>query len=384
MTAISNYNRGTKYLLANNYAKALQFLKREEGDFKEKYLNIGNAYRGLGDLEKAAEYYIIANREDIPLSSGVYSEFYPTALNNLGMYYYAIGDDSTAITLYTKALELEPLYYEAIWNYGNALLRSDINSALGWKMYEYRFKRASGAVRIDTSLPRWDGLSSGDSICVLTEQGLGDKIMFGRYLKLLKEKFATVNVQCHPSLDCFYSDYNIVRSAVGSCSIPICSLAGIFGLVSERYLEGKFTPHDFGSGKHIGVVWSGSTTHANNHNRSCPSHYFSNLSDLGTLHSLNPGSGNVRNVHALNSASWADTASFLLGLDLVVSVDTSIVHLAGSLGVPCLMLQPLKETDFRWGHGDKSVWYDSVKIIKNPNSWDAVFKEVRNEIAQGN
>lgn len=383
------YNRGTKYLEKNNYVKALQFLKREPLNFKEKFLNMGNCYRGLNNVPKAVEYYLLANDSAVAFADGSYSAEYTLALNNLGMICYAENDDQTALELYSRALAIDPLYYEALWNYSNAYLRTgfsgvSINWSKGWSMYEYRFKRASGAVVVEKFLPRWDGSSSGTTIVVLTEQGLGDKIQFGRYIHLLREKFSRVVVQCHPTLDCIFSDFEICRTSEGfnGVCVPLCSLAGIFW---ERHppatwLVNKFKALELNETKNIGVVWSGSTTHANNLNRSCPSSYFSGLSNFGRLYSLNPSAGPGKNIEKYTGKSWSDTAALCLALDVVVTVDTSIVHLCGSLNVPCIMIQPLRETDFRWGNlPGKTItnyWYPSVTVVNNPGSWDTTFDTV--------
>jgi hypothetical protein len=218
----------------------------------------------------------------------------------------------------------------------------------------------------------------------LTEQGLGDKIMFGRYIALLRQYFKRIVVQCHESLDCFYNDYEICRTVAESgCDvcIPICSLAKPFGMVSENWLKGKFKKAGVtGERLKIGVVWSGSTTHSNNRNRSCNSRYFSDLHKYGDLYSLNPAASAAKNVTKLRLDSWTATASYVLAMDVSVSVDTSIVHLAGSLGVPTIMVQPLMETDFRWGSGEETAWYQSVSIVPNRNNWDEVFAVVRKKL----
>lgn len=371
------FNRGTKYLHSGNYLKALSFFKKETREFKELYLNMGNCYKLLDNHSKAADYYLLAASDSVCFANGSYGP-YPLALNNLGLMCYTLGDDVLAMEMYSTALVIDPLYGEAIWNYGNACLRSS-NCVEGWDHYEYRFKRGAGSVRIDTSLPTWDGQSCGDSIVVLTEQGLGDKIMFGRYLHLLRAFFKEVVIVCHESLDCVYSDYKCVRSSIGyKLSIPICSLARIFGVLENRWLDGKFSPSAISG---IGVCWNGSATHANNRNRSCSSNYFSALADIDRLYSLSPDCLAAKNITALRPKTWSETCSYLLGLKLVVSVDTSIVHMAGTLGVPCIMIQPLHETDFRWGmpravYYGNNPWYASVAVVPN-TGWDNSFKTVR-------
>lgn len=388
------YNKATKYLYNHKFEKALAFFKKEPLEFKEKYLNMGNCYRHLDDDANALKHYLLAAREDIPFSNGKRGQ-YDMAYNNLGLLCYAQGKDDEAIAFYRAALSLNPMYCDAIWNHGNALLRKYFSSdkpdamdwKLGWEMYEYRFKRESGAVVVDGCVPRWDGVSRGSSIVVLSEQGFGDKIMFGRYIHKLYDYFDTVYVQCHESLDVFFNDFTICRSVPvdAQYSIPICSLAGHFGLISEKWLEGKFSAREFSKDRlNIGVVWSGSRTHANDRNRSCSSNYFSRLADLGRLYSITPDAMAAREVCGIGSKDWSQTASTLLGLDLVVSVDTSIVHLCGTLGVPCIMIQPLKETDFRWGLGHTDTpWYSSVVVLENPG-WEKAIDNVRKIIKEHN
>ena len=384
---MQNYNRATKYLEKGNPEKALQFYKRQvkEYGFKECYLNMGNSYRLLGNDPEAIKCYIKAAANDTPFSDNTFGA-YDNALGNLGLLQYTYGNDDAAIAYYTAALEKNPLHFDSIWNYANALLRKhcsleEVDTVSAWKMYEYRFKRAN-ATRIDKSIERWDGVSHGRSIVVLAEQGQGDKFMFGRYLHKLQEYFPEIWVQCPVEMEAVFSEYFTCQEIPDvECSIPICSLAGIFGTSDDAWLVGKFGTRKFaGDRLKIGIEWAGSETHSNNKYRSVLPVYFLDLLEFGDLYSIRPGAEAVRGVTALNSNSWAESAEIVNGLDLVISVDTSIVHLCGSLGRECWMLQPLKETDFRWGNnsmGEKNIWYDSVRVIRNPGSWASVFAEVR-------
>ena len=383
----SMYNRGTKYLNKNNYAKALQFYKKESLSFEELHLNMGNCYRGLGDLSTAINCYLKANDPHTPMADGSSRPMYTLALNNLGLSSYMLGDDATALSCYTRALELDPLYYECLWNYSNAYLRSGFSGASidwdkAWDMYAYRFKRPNGAVRITTGVPIWDGVSCGDSIVVMAEQGLGDKIMFSRYIPFLAEYFDEIIIECTADLEVFYPSYKCVRSALGAApvGIPVCSLARYF---YNKHPSGEWIPKDEKLittpmlHPKIGVVWSGSPTHANNHNRSCLGSYMSDLGDLGTLYSLNPSERPLRGVVPMSTSSWASTIALVKSLSLVITVDTSIVHLCGSMGVPTIMIHPLMETDFRWGNNSgPNYWYPSVHVINN-SGWDAAFVKVR-------
>ena len=382
MFDIVAYNRGTKYLNANKPLKAISFYKRA-GSFKERHVNEGNCWRLLGNLDKAFSCYHLSNSNSIPYSNGSYSSDYPLALNNMGMLAYGSGDYDTATLLYKQALATDPLYYEALWNLSHSMLRAGFNGAdidfnVAWRLYEYRFKRAK-PVGLSNSLPMWDMVSSGECIVVLAEQGLGDKIMFGRYIHLLRGYFKRVVVQCHPSLDCIFDDFEICRDTEGfgsdAVAIPICSLALKFYKDKPRgdWLLGKFTGKKL-DGKNVGVVWSGSTTHSNDSNRSCPSKYFSRFASLGTLWSLNPAANAVTFARKANGSSWSDTATLCLGLDYVITVDTSIVHLCGSLGVRCILIQPIFEKDFRWGDGDSTEWYSSVEMVSGRNWEESILK----------
>ena len=187
-----NALRGLKYYNSKNYKKALQCFKQCVTT-REVLLNMGNCYRELDLDSRALECYV--------RSANLSPEPYPLALNNIGLMDYSSGDSHSAMTFYRAALTQDPLYMDAIWNYSCALLKST-NCQEGWQHYEYRFKREHNAVKITQTLETWDGKTRGNSILVLAEQGLGDKIMFGRYLRCLERYFTHVVVLCHPSLNC--------------------------------------------------------------------------------------------------------------------------------------------------------------------------------------
>lgn len=365
--------RGLKYLNAKNYKKALACFRKCEPN-QEILLNMGTCYKELDQDNKAMECYLRSNN--------LGSSNYPLALNNIGLLEYSSGNSEAAMEFYKAALLADPLYMSAIWNYSCALLRST-NCRDGWQHYEYRFKRETLAVKLPQGIPRWDGRLQGKSILVVAEQGLGDKIMFSRYLKCLEEYFTEITILCHPSLNCLYKYPCVTSPENFNLMVPLCSLAGIFGILAPNWLDNQFSAHKFSSSFNIGVCWNGSPTHANDSNRSCYSSYFSKLNVFGSLYSLSPSAMAAKDVVALCPKTWAETASYLLGLDLLVTVDTSLVHLAGTLGVPTIMVQPRKNTDFRWGDNRQpNVWYPSVTVVDNPNNWDKTFARVHEKIKE--
>ena len=374
---MSNYFvSGHRALSVGNGSKAVSMFKKflKETPCKEGYLNLGNAYRLVEDEVSAVDCYLKAASGDIAFASGKYGDF-DLALNNLGLVAYTAGKNEEAITFFKSALTVNPLFGEAIWNISCAKLK-DTNCADGWVEHEYRFTRGESSVKIMRGLPIWNGVSSGNSITVQMEQGFGDKIQFARYIGYLRPFFKEIYVMCHPSLDIFFPGYPCVRALTGECTIPAVSLARIFGIVSpnmELEIEKVNRP-----GFNIACCWAGSPTHANDKYRSCPVGYMSSLSGLGNLFSISPSGIGGKNITGLRTSSWSETVSLLKGMQLVVSVDTSIVHLAGSLGIPCLMIQPRRCSDFRWGMpGDTNVWYDSVAIVDNAGTWDSTFNNVR-------
>jgi hypothetical protein len=302
------------------------------------------------------------------------------ALTNIGLLMYAYGDDIKAQEYYQKALQADPLHYDAIWNYSSSLLRQcsagqSQEWSTAWKMYEYRFKR-SQPTKCNRHLPLWDG-SIVDSICVLAEQGIGDKIQFGRYISLLKDYCDKIYVECHESLDVFFSDYECVRVPTGSYGIPLCSLPGRFvNIPSEKYL-----PFTWTGGEKTAVCWWGSPTHANNKYRSCSPHYFKDLAESTGLEMVaitnDPKLLVPKNIEKRVVSNWTECVAKLNMCKQLISVDTSLVHLAGSLGIPTIMLQPYKETDFRWGYGGSNMWYNSVFVVENNQNWDLAFKKVK-------
>lgn len=384
------YNKGVGYLERGRYEKALQFFRKETILCKELYLNMGSCYKYLGSDRKAYECYLKAADHTVPFSDSTYGP-YDLALNNLGLMNYMVENDDKAISYYLKALDLNPSFHSCRWHLGISEYRKWLSGDISCREsavinYDFRFYQTNNYTTIDSTLPRWDGVSSGTSIVVLSEQGLGDKFQWLRYVKLLERYFDKVWVQIPETLHSLYSEYNVVTKVSDTdavCCVPMCSLTRYFEVDSapHNYLSGV-VPHDFvDTNFRIGIVNSGSSSHINDYNRSCSIHHFLGLMGPGiTLYNLVPGAKAVKGITNLNPASWDETASYLKGLDLVISVDTSVVHLAGTLDVPTWVLMPKKDSDFRWGDstcGTNNAWYPTVKVFRNPDNWDVVFSVVK-------
>lgn len=393
------YNRATALLNKNNWKKAIPILLKclAEFKFKEAYINLGNCYKLANEHPKMLAAYKNAIDPDVPCLDGADVVLITSqALSNIGLAYYSYGDEPKAIQYLVKAIKLDPEMWSAWWNLSIANLRLASSGDLdrfsrGWEMYSSRFLKEP-PVKLKNNkigLAYWDCISGGSSIIVLAEQGIGDNIMWGRYLSELDKLFDKVYVQCDPSLNALFPGYTCVRDATeceAMIAYPMCSLAKVFnnGIpIAGDWLRGKFGAREFPTDKYnIGIVWAGSSTHVNDANRSVSIGRFSRLSKFANLYSLSPGFKSTKYVKSLDIESWTDTAECINGLDLIIGVDTSVIHLAGSLGAETWVLQPKFETDFRWGKGDKSVWYDSVNVFQNPTGWEDLFELVETTLKE--
>jgi hypothetical protein len=386
------FQKGLKYLSNNKAEKALACFKKCT-ETKEVLTNMGTCYRLLGNDEKAQNLYIRALNKNVPFLDNSFADSYPVALNNLSLIAYTYEDDELAAKLLLNALEQDPLYYDAIWNLANTRLRqyfsgkySDLKTC--WELYDYRFKRANpvGLKNTKKDLIMWDGRPV-DKIVVLAEQGFGDQMMFGRYLhKLPADK---VYVQCHPRARALFGDIYECVNDPADCDaeygVPFCSLGKFFyeDIPSLEWLSDKYISKLKDGKMDVGVTWSGSHTHVNNKYRSTTPNYFRGLADICNLYTLNPTEAGTAGFTALRSGGWHESLEELSKLDLVITVDTSIAHLCGSVGMPCWVLMGLKNNDFRWGDsscGFDNKWYKSVRVFRNNGSWSDVFTEVRNEL----
>lgn len=392
---IRQYNIATTYLNKKKFDRAISEYKKllKIFEFKEAYLNIGNAYKFSGLDRMSFESYTRALSPDVPyLDKKAHGE-YTLALNNLGLYHFMYDKLDTAISLYDRALAINPEFWDAAWNKATAVLKQACDGRVdlfdeGWGLYRARFlKTPPVTFKNDRrDLVPWEG-EAGVHVIIMVEQGIGDALQWGRYLSHLATIVGKIDVQCDASLDVFFSGYNCVRmpsSSAATHAIALCDLAKFFNSgipVHGEWLRDRFVARSLPSSEklRVGIAWQGNTTHANDAYRSVPIHRFHALSKYCDLYALSPGFTSTRHVKSLDIKSWSDTASAVLGLDLVIAVDTSVVHLAGSLGVETWLLQPYKETDFRWGteaSGSSNMWYNSVRVFRNPQSWDHVFSAV--------
>jgi hypothetical protein len=263
------------------------------------------------------------------------------------------------------------------------LLRHEEYEA-GWQWFEARrYVSRNAAVAPALSLPEWTG-EPIRRLLVWREQGLGDEIQFARYVALLAQRGIAVTLLCRPALARLFRHVQAdVVPLAGSVNLPgpydAWSLLGSLPLrLGSPYeipapLHVSATPRAAGG---VGVMTTGSATHGNDANRSMPAEAAARLLSLPGAVSLQPEDTGARD--------FQDTADIIAGLDFVVSVDTSVAHLAGSMGKPTFVLLPAVRPDWRWLRDrDDSPWYPSVRVLRQaqPGDWNGLIDRVAAEIA---
>ena len=368
------------------------------------YTNLGNVLRGLGQYKAAAA----SHRRAVELTPDN-----ADALYNLGLALRETGQTDEALDCFAKTLELNPDHPGCHWDRSLTLLqKGDLKE--GFEEYEWRWKLDGNPPR-DYSQPEWDGADLGSKTILLhQEQGFGDMIQFVRYIPLVKKRGGTIIVEAQPQLSRLFSTIEGVGQVVNTGAAtprfdvyaPMMSLARIFATTQETvpatvpYLSAPDAfagqlPATLSPQLTVGIAWAGSATHQNNARRSCPFNFFTELMGLAdvALYSLQTGraaadiAGHGCGAFVTDLGSkmndFADTAAVIGHLDLVISVDTSIAHLAGALGKPVWVALP-HPGDWRWMQdGDTSPWYPTMQLFRQPDpgNWAPVFEALKKALA---
>lgn len=340
-------------------------------------------------------------------------------LRGLGLYDLALRDADSC-------LNLAPDFALGYCN------RSFILNALGrypegWRDYEWRWQTGrSEFMPKKWPLPAWKGQDVGrDRVLVYAEQGLGDNIQFVRYAIEAKRRGMNIVVVNHvPTeklLNANLARYGIATAANGSSisglkyHVSMMSLPHYFGTIVDsvpcptayiqaqpEYAEqwrarlGQSGRNKYGKRKkRVGIVWSGSMRHNRNFFRSVSFPVFAQLFEEDVwFHCLQKEilpedealCGRYRNVfcHHYDLADFSDTAGLIEQMDLVVSVDTAVAHLAAAMGKPTWILLPCRP-DFRWLlYRNDSPWYRSARLFRQDNDWNwqPVMMQVRQALHQ--
>lgn len=292
------------------------------------------------------------------------------------------GDAETAEDAYRRALAMRPDNAPVKANLG-LLLLSVGRYAEGWPFYEARRALGGPDIPPPAGVPLWQGEPvEGKSLLIWPEQGFGDEIQMARFAPVLRDMGARVTLACSPLLLRLFKSLKVsvasneARPPRTNLCVMAMSLPGLLGatpatLPQPPYLRAPAGPKRGG----VGFVWKGNPEHPNDAARSLPSPALLDpLRKVCELVDLQTPVGD-----------FADTAARIQGLDLVITVDTAMAHLAGALGVPCWVMLPVHWTDWRWMRGRADcAWYPSLRLFRQEvaGEWEPVVARMAAELAE--
>lgn len=326
-------------------------------------------------------------------------------LHLLAVIQHRLGNQTEAIKLIKKALTITPDSAEFHFGLSLMLLLNGHFNA-GWEAFEWRLK-ISNFNYTSPSIPQWQGNSlTQQNIVVICDQGYGDCIQFIRYVPLLHLLGATVSLVCPVPLTRLFIKIPGVTMLTNKitdfkpfdCYIFLASLPGLFKTThqhvpkfadfihADKQLTAQWRPKIPQNKLKIGIAWSGRPTHENNHNRSCDLSYFIHLAEHNThasfislqLETIVDIPTTTLIQFGSQITDFSDTAAIIQQLDLVITVDTAVAHLAATLAKPTWILLPYVP-DWRWlNHGKNSYWYPAVQLFRQsqPGDWKSVFQQV--------
>jgi methyl coenzyme M reductase subunit D len=397
-------NTGVSLYELKRYDEALASLMRAleiEPDNLDVQVNLGNVLLELHRHDEALECYrkVVEARpgdQDVLMNMG-------NALREMHRY-------TEALPYYQAALDLDPACVEVHWNQALCFLAMG-DFERGWEGFEWRWKSAAiSDTQRRFDAPQWTGAQplASKTLLVHAEQGLGDTIQFCRYAPQLAALGATVLLEVQRPLARVLQGLGGVSRLVvrGETTpaydyhAPVMSLPHAFGtrldtipaprayLAPDPALVERWRPViEARRGFNVGIAWAGNPAYKNDHRRSMalgrlldglPAgiNYWSLQKDVAPQdRELIERTGRVL---TLEHNDFEHTAAQMSLMDAVVTVDTSIAHLAAALGKPTWILLPFS-ADWRWLWGrDDSPWYPSVKLFRQPSpgNWDAAMRAV--------
>lgn len=384
-------------VLANAFCKAKRYQEADEQynqsivlDPKspDAYNNLGNLYQEHGKYREAIVCYANAVKAN---------ENYLDGYVNMANAYMAILEIDNAFKCCAEALRRNPEFPNGHWARALGLLLSG-KMEEGWKEYEWRWKFPALKLSLSISKPQWNGQHlNGERVAVVCEQGFGDSIMMMRYLPLMRERGCSVIVLTAVELQKMFlmQGYNAyVQNAPGTPNfeyyVPMLSLPRVFGTTLENIppitLVAEKAPSLPSAEPKIGVAWKGRPTHVNDKNRSIPAGLFGRIGDVAGVkfYCLQKDAGTTECPWAqrLALSDFMDTAAVINSLDLLITADTAVGHLAGALGKPVWVLVPYFP-DWRWRlNSETTEWYPSMRLFRQPKygDWQSVIDRVVREI----
>lgn len=372
--------------------------------FADAHSNLGNLCESRGDYAAAIHCY----RQALNIEPR-----HAHAQLNMGVALHNLGQPREAADCYRQALHHHPNLSDAHFFLGMALLGTgDLEQ--GWKEYEWRWK-SDGWALPNYPQPLWDGRPlQGRTILLYAEQHLGDTLQFIRYAELVRQQAACVLVLCPKALA------PILQTARGidrlltaddplpafDVHAPLLNLPGILGttlgniparvpyLAARPELVERWRQHLSGSQRpKIGICWQGTAVMQAAQRKAIPLAFFEPLAQAGAeLISLQRGEGTeqiaaanfpLRILPGLDDAgAFLDTAAVMMDLDLIVSCDTAVAHVAGALARPVWVPLPFA-ADWRWLlDREDTPWYPTMRLFRQPDpgNWRHILARMAQEL----
>jgi len=371
------------------------------------------------NIQEKDEDALNASFQAIKFSGGILFDPY----YNAGVTLTAVGRLEEAVNMYRAALQINPEHNQTIYNLALCLLRMG-NYKEGWEKYEYRFKTGEFTQKFKDRFVQdhWDGRKyKKKSILVYNEQGIGDFIFYSRFFPQLKSLGGKLLVEVQDVLspvlgenlkiDKIFTRPNTIDwptppdsdYCVSVSSLPfLLKIDSTDKIPNDPYIiaPNRPKPRNFSSKKFkIGICWAGNSDHKRDHTRSMFLNQFRPLANnpkvqlFGLLKGVNSyrkwpqGNFNlnegIENFPMINLhdeiKDFSDAAHFINHLDLVVTVDTGLAHLAGAMGKPVWTLIG-KEVDWRWGNDNSSIWYPSMRLFRRKDTWENLIQEVLEQL----
>ncbi len=388
--------------------------------FPEGWRNLGGAFKSAHMNEDAERAFLRAlEQEDEPIHKA-------RTYANLGTLHINEGSPEKALAYLDKSLELEPdgeASYHTKWNRALALLELG-RWQEGFQGYEYRFPTGAMRSRTYGNLKAWDG-TPGKKVIVWGEQGVGDEIMFGTVLPDAIKNCEAVIFDCHPRLTKLFArsfpgvaihgtrklqtTIDWFKPGMADCHVSLSSLPVLYRRTAEEFPGTPYLKADEaeaaklkaqGNGKlRVGISWAGGAHKTRADLRTVQLKNWLPIlkaidADFYSLQYTDKAAREVceieeeHGIRIKHFPGWVEckdydkTASFVKSMDLVITVCTSVLHLAGALGVPTWCLVPSKPA-WRYGlTGEKSIWYNSVKLVRQgkDETWEPVIERVASDL----
>lgn len=384
-----------------NFNKTIQL----DPQYPEAWSNKGITLNSLEQYDQAIAHYDKAIK---------LKPHYPEAWSNKGNTLSNLNRYDEALVHYDQAIQLKPDYFDSYWNKSlTCLVIEDFHN--GWNLYDYRWKKSEPTEYRHGELNELSTLSdlNKKNILVWHEQGYGDTIQFSRYIPELIKTGANITLEVQkPLINIFRNHLNcliiteVKNTEKFDFQIPLMSLPKLFNTninniprslsisPAQEHIQlwrKKLSLSD--RQLNIGIATSGNPNHKNDSNRSMPLSYLSPLLGYANFFLIQKELNLIdrefikqnKNILFLGDQihDFVDTASIIENLDLVISVDTSLIHLAGSLNKKSFLMLPWCP-EWRWLlERVDSPWYSSIKIFRQESigNWNSVIQSIKKEIS---